>query len=118
MAATPVVVIPKQFNGQTLATLAAEVTKHARGGWPPELIFDFADLSFIRPAGVVFLSNLVYWLDEKKTRVRFRNHKKTNSPAILFRRLSFLSAASWFKSARHSLSKSYYAPTATNSTKR
>jgi anti-sigma regulatory factor (Ser/Thr protein kinase) len=76
----PIIVLPKQFNGLTLATLAAEVTKHARGGWPPELVFDFAELGFIRPAGVVFLSNLVHWLDEKKTRVLFRNTKKQTAP--------------------------------------
>ena len=76
----PVVVLPKQFNGLSLATLAAEVTKRARAGWPPELVFDFSELTFIRPAGVVFLSNLVHWLNEKKTRVLFRNTKKQAAP--------------------------------------
>jgi hypothetical protein len=76
----PLVVLPKQFNGLSLATLAAEVTKHARAGWPPELVFDFSELTFIRPAGVVFLSNLVHWLNEKKTRVLFRNTKKQTAP--------------------------------------
>jgi anti-sigma regulatory factor (Ser/Thr protein kinase) len=78
--ATPVIVLPKQFNGLSLATLAADVAKHARTGWPSELVFDFSDLAFIRPAGVVFLSNLVHWLNEKKTRVLFRNTKKQTAP--------------------------------------
>lgn len=38
---------------------------------PPKLVFDFARLQFIRPAGVVFLSNLIDWLAEKGTRVSF-----------------------------------------------
>jgi anti-sigma regulatory factor (Ser/Thr protein kinase) len=77
---TPVIVVPRQFNGRTLATLAAEVAKHARVSWPPALGFDFAELAFIRPAGVVFLSNLVDWLNEKGTRVLFQNTTKQTPP--------------------------------------
>jgi hypothetical protein len=64
--AAPVVVIPRQFSGLTLSRLAAQVIHEARSGWPPEMAFDFGELAFIRPAGMVFLSNLIYWLNEKK----------------------------------------------------
>jgi hypothetical protein len=78
--AAPVVVIPRQFLGTTLSRLAAQVVHEARNGWPPEMVFDFADLAFIRPAGVVFLSNLIYWLKEQNTRVLLRNIKKQSPP--------------------------------------
>ncbi len=69
--AAPVVVLPLNLNGLTLSQVASEVGGHAKHGWPPELVFDFSKLGFVRPAGVVFLSNLVYWLAEKRTRVKF-----------------------------------------------
>jgi hypothetical protein len=56
-----------------------------------DLIFDFAQLSFIRPAGVVFLSNLVYWLNEKGTKVHFRNIEREAAP------LFFLDDALFFQ---------------------
>jgi hypothetical protein len=70
---TPVIALPAQFRGLTLARLASDVVAHARDGWPPELTFDFSHLNFIRPLGVVFLSNLVHWLYEQNTAVRFVN---------------------------------------------
>src|SRR5262249_5535424 len=69
----PVIILPAQFRGLTLAKVAGDVVAHAQDGWPLELIFDFGHLNFIRPAGVVFLSNLVHWLHEQNTTVKFRN---------------------------------------------
>jgi hypothetical protein len=68
----PVIILPDHFDGQTLSNVAADVVSHAQDGWPPSLIFDFSSLEFIRPAGVVFLSNLAYWLLEQGTAVKFQ----------------------------------------------
>ncbi|SRR6266851_14842 len=69
----PVVRLPYQFNGITLSKVAEEVAGHAANGWPEQVVFDFAGLNFVRPAGVVFLSNMIQWLHEKNTRVALTN---------------------------------------------
>jgi hypothetical protein len=50
----PVVRLPYQFNGITLSKVAEEVAGHAANGWPEEVVFDFARLNFVRPAGAFF----------------------------------------------------------------
>jgi hypothetical protein len=50
----PVVRLPYQFNGITLSKVAEEVAGHAANGWPEEVVFDFAGLNFVRPAGAFF----------------------------------------------------------------
>jgi hypothetical protein len=72
---SPVIVLPQQFKGSTLSQVAADVVRHVddKGKWPDAITFDFSRLNFIRPAGVVFLSNLAYWLNEKGTEVSFIN---------------------------------------------
>lgn len=69
----PVIKLPAQFDGQTLAKVAADVVASCREEFPDKLIFDFAQLDFIRPAGIVFLSNLINWLSEKGTKADFVN---------------------------------------------
>jgi len=71
--ADPVIQLPAQFDGQTLSQVAAEVVTHSKQQFPHNLAFDFRQLNFIRPAGVVFLSNLADWLSEKETGVSFIN---------------------------------------------
>jgi hypothetical protein len=69
----PVVRLPHQFDGLSLSQVAANVVKISPDGLPRVIAFDFSKLAFVRPAGVVFLSNLPHWLHEKGTRVEFRN---------------------------------------------
>jgi len=71
----PVIVLPAQFRGSTLSQVARDVVRHVddKHNWPEAITFDFSRLNFIHPAGVVFLSNLVYWLNEKGTAVSFTN---------------------------------------------
>lgn len=85
----PSVKLPSQLHGLALSKVAAEVVTHAQEGWPAELTFDFSTLSFICPAGVVFLSNLVYWLNEKGTNVFFSNSRCRDSGIELSRRFYF-----------------------------
>jgi hypothetical protein len=71
---TPVILLPVRFEGTTLSVVAAEVVSKVGGGdWPPEIEFDFSRLNFIRPAGVVFLSNLGHWLSEQGSRITLTN---------------------------------------------
>jgi len=44
---------------------------NAAAGLPPRLVFDFSQLSFIQPAGITFLSNLVHWLAASGCQVLF-----------------------------------------------
>lgn len=78
MSAT--VLIPSQFKGTTLSSLVADV---AATNLPKEIVFDFSQLNFVRPAGVVFLNNIVNWLREQGVVVNFANNSG-RSPALRF----------------------------------
>jgi hypothetical protein len=69
----PVLTLPSQLNSSAIATVAEDAAKLAAAGWPPELHIDFQPLGFVRPAGVVFLSNLMSWLHSQGTKVFLRN---------------------------------------------
>jgi anti-sigma regulatory factor (Ser/Thr protein kinase) len=70
------ILIPRQFKGVTLSKLADDITSQHPSGFPVSLTFDFQQLSFIRPAGVVFLSNLFWWLHQHGTAVHLINVDK------------------------------------------
>jgi anti-sigma regulatory factor (Ser/Thr protein kinase) len=73
-APIPCIDIPRHFEGATLSKLAdAIVTACPDNRWPPELMLDFHRLDFIQPAGVIFLSNLIWWLNEQGTEVHLVN---------------------------------------------
>lgn len=61
--------MPYQFNGLSLSKVAADLAMHAQNGWPPEVIIDFSNVGFVRPAGIVFLSNLFAWMGAQRTKV-------------------------------------------------
>jgi hypothetical protein len=65
----PIVKLPYQFNGLSLSKVAADLAAHAAKGWPSEVIIDFASLGFVRPAGIVFLSNMFAWMHMQGTKV-------------------------------------------------
>jgi hypothetical protein len=71
----PVVLLPAQLEGLTLSQVAADLIRQARAEpeWPKTFTFDFAKLNFIRPAGVAFLSNLGFWLNEQGSQVVLSN---------------------------------------------
>jgi len=61
-----VIHIPSQLKGLTLARVVAQLDETTAGGMPDEFVFDFSGLRFIRPAGIVFLSNVMQWLSDAK----------------------------------------------------
>ena len=68
--AVAVVKLPYQFNGLSLSKVAGDLSAaHAGKGWPPEIQIDFGNLGFVRPAGIVFLSNMFSWLGAHKTKI-------------------------------------------------
>lgn len=78
------VTIPNQFSGPTMAQLVNQITQAVGDGdLPASIIFDFRYLGFIQPAGIVFLSNLVHWLEDQQKSVIFENLDATR-PAIRF----------------------------------
>jgi hypothetical protein len=78
----PTIHLPSQFDGSTIATLAEAAAQHASNGWPIELAIDLSHLRFVRPAGVVFLSNLITWLHNQGTRVLIQNIDLRSAPIV------------------------------------
>jgi STAS domain-containing protein len=72
-APAPCFIIPSRFEGATLSRLAEDIAAGCPEGWPPSLVLDFKRLNFIQPAGVIFLSNLIWWLHQHGTSVRLIN---------------------------------------------
>jgi len=77
---TPVVQLPRQFEGLSLSTLVHDLIESCPDGLPAEISIDFSDLRFIRPAGVVFLSNLAHWLNRNGTKVVFSGMDVSRAP--------------------------------------
>jgi hypothetical protein len=78
----PVLSLPRQFDGSAIATLAEDAAKLAAAGWPAELHIDFGTLAFVRPAGVVFLSNLIWWLHSQGTKIVLLNIDLRTPPLV------------------------------------
>jgi hypothetical protein len=72
------------------AQLAGSVAQHVVDGqWPERVTFDFSRLTFIRPAGVVFLRNIIRWLCAKGCKVFFRGHHGESEPIKYLRDAQF-----------------------------
>ncbi|MHB2207760.1 ATP-binding protein [Methylobacterium sp. CM6257] len=65
--------MPRRLDGTNLSTVLERLVASSPDGLPDCLSFDFAKLSFVRPVGVTFLSNLVHWLDANGCKVNFSN---------------------------------------------
>lgn len=80
MSGTHVVEMPVSFQGAQMTNLARAVTRGmVAGQWPKRVTFDFQTLSFIRPAGVVFLHNMIRWLHAKDCTVYLSNHRENTA---------------------------------------
>lgn len=60
-----VVQLPHRLNGVNLRLVIKEFVTRCAGAIPDEVCIDFAQLGFIEPAGVTFLSNFILWLRNK-----------------------------------------------------
>jgi anti-anti-sigma regulatory factor len=85
------VLLPVNFNADTMQRLLAEVVDEQRDAKCSRVILDFGRLDFIDPVGVVVLSNLIEYFRLLKCRVTFRNHS-TPTQAV-----KFLDDAGFFK---------------------
>jgi anti-sigma regulatory factor (Ser/Thr protein kinase) len=83
VTAVPSISLPCRFTGATLSTFVDAIDAKCPDGWPPEIEIDFANLGWIEPSGVVFLSNLIHWVHEKGTKVRLANVQR-NVPAMRY----------------------------------
>jgi hypothetical protein len=84
------VYLPGQFTGRAMSQLAGSVAQHVVDGqWPERVTFDFSRLTFIRPAGVVFLRNIIRWLCAKGCKVFFRGHHGESEPIKYLRDAQF-----------------------------
>jgi hypothetical protein len=78
--AIPIIPLPRQFQGTTLSKVADGVVSCSAGGLPPEIAINFAGLGFVRPAAVVFLSNLLWWLHHRGTKIHLRGFENYSAP--------------------------------------
>ena len=72
--------LPRQLQGTTLAKVADDVVSCSAGGLPREIAINFAGLGFVRPAAVVFLSNLMWWLHHRGTKVHLCGLENYSAP--------------------------------------
>jgi hypothetical protein len=82
----PKISLPRIFEGHSLAKVAADVVACSPNRRPGELasiVFDFSDLTFVHPSGIVFLSNLIDWLELHGTEVQL-GALGTRSAALSF----------------------------------
>jgi hypothetical protein len=80
-----VISLPSYFVGAAMSQLAGSVVRKKTSAtvWPKRITFDFQTLRFIGPTGIVFLHNIIRWLQAKDCIVSFRNHNH-NTAAIRY----------------------------------
>ncbi|WP_342148397.1 hypothetical protein [Methylorubrum sp. SB2] len=75
--------LPARLDGPGLFGLTKLFLDGCGDRLPTTLIFDFAVLSFVRPAGVTFLGNFIRWANSRQIDTCFVNHRR-NVQAIRF----------------------------------
>lgn len=83
--------LPPDFDGTEMSRVTQSVTPALVARVPSRIEFDFATLNFIRPVGIVFLHNLIRWLQEKKHEVAFKNYNREKKC------ISYLKDSQFFK---------------------
>ncbi len=77
-----VIPLPVNFNAATMYPFIGKVIDEQLNAKCSELYFDFSTLSFIKPVGVVVLSNLIEYLKKVGVKVYFLGHNKNSSANI------------------------------------
>ena len=75
--------LPVNFNVGTMYPFIDKVIDEQCDAKCSELTFDFSVIRFIKPVGVVVLSNLIEYLRKTKVKVRFKGHT-SNTAANIF----------------------------------
>ena len=68
------ILIPKQFNITTMYDLFFLIISNDLKPHYDIITFDFSNLKFIQPSGIVILSNMIDWLMKNNCKVFFKNH--------------------------------------------
>jgi anti-sigma regulatory factor (Ser/Thr protein kinase) len=71
-----VVMLPARLNMDDLFKFVGYVVDEQANVRSSAIVFDFSDLSFIEPVGIVVLCNLIEYLKKANVKVTFRNHKQ------------------------------------------
>jgi anti-sigma regulatory factor (Ser/Thr protein kinase) len=75
--------IPRRFEGIRMSWLVRDAIKNSPDRVPSEIAFNFSILQFIKPSGIVFLSNFIHWLREQGCNVKLKG-LESNSPALRY----------------------------------
>lgn len=75
-SADVVVKLPVTFNMTTMRPFIGEVFDAQSESQSKSIVFDFANLRFIEPEGVVVLSNTIEYFRLVRVKVSFKNHNK------------------------------------------
>jgi hypothetical protein len=78
-----ILTLPSELEGFTLNRVTQALIDGCPDRLPDCVSIDFSGLTFIKPAGVTFLSNLIRWLTSKNVSVHFVGHND-NSDALRF----------------------------------
>jgi anti-sigma regulatory factor (Ser/Thr protein kinase)/anti-anti-sigma regulatory factor len=70
------VLLPHQFNAQTMQKFVGQVVDEQRDARCSEIVFDFSRVDFIEPVGVVVLSNLIEYFRRMRCTVKCANHAR------------------------------------------
>ena len=76
------IIIPQKFRKTQFPLILSDIVSFDGEIIPDEITFDFSKLNFIWPAGVVFLSNVILWLENNNKLVYYKgldNYNQTIS---------------------------------------
>jgi hypothetical protein len=68
--------LPVNFNLTTMRKFISDAVEAQTRSGAKEIYFDFIDLQFIQPEGVVALSNAIEYFRQTRVKVAFANHTK------------------------------------------
>jgi anti-sigma regulatory factor (Ser/Thr protein kinase) len=75
--------LPWSFKADTMYQFLSQVIDEQRDAKCSKVVFDFRQLNFVEPVGVVVLSNIIEYFNRLKCKVIFKNHS-TLTPGTKF----------------------------------
>jgi anti-sigma regulatory factor (Ser/Thr protein kinase)/anti-anti-sigma regulatory factor len=86
-----VVLLPRTFNSETMYGFIKKAVDEQCNALSSKITFDFSDLAFIEPVGVVVLSNLIEYFKKLGVKTYFSGHKHVTEP------INYLDDSGFFK---------------------